>query len=198
MVYTGETENRVPNQPEDVYSVAQLEVAEISKLLPPKGLSAEQRRGINSVVRDRLGKASDIALVWLARGHDLSFRELRSRLKDGRVVQPQALFEIMMPVPDQRIDYFNDKMFTLAYKLALTQAPDMEGKDLVQACARFITSGNLRDSDWFEDILARRADVNSILDQALTEEGVRPSENFQWVRERIEGKRKLQEVRDNL
>lgn len=71
-----------------------LEIREMLALIPKKGTAAEERKQINTAVRERLPKLSNDAVAYLAIQHHLFFLELVRRLEKGQLLLPE-LFRLV-------------------------------------------------------------------------------------------------------
>lgn len=90
-----ETKRNLP-QPLDAYASAEAEVQGIRQFIPNKGVPVGERAKLNSVVRNRIASASDLAISILAPGHDLSRREFLRRMRDQSVQQMEAPLEYLL------------------------------------------------------------------------------------------------------
>ena len=153
----------------DPYQRAEMEVAEISILIPPRGIRRSERTLLNALIRAKLPKISDLAVVGLMNhGHDLSRREFLKRLNGQRIQQIEAPFELM-----ERMSYeyiHRPLLFVQAHQEAIRLASTTSPQRMVKVVTKYENSPMGRDDRRvFADILSVHPQMDEIV-QLLSRE----------------------------
>jgi len=176
----------------DPYQRAEMEVAEISVLIPPQGIRREERILRNALVRKKLPETSDLGVIRLMNnGHDLSRREFLKRLKDQRIQQIEALFRLMKRMSYEH--FFRPPLFVQAHQEAVRLAPTTSIQRIVEVVTRYEYSPMGRDDmGVFADILSVHPQMDEIV-LLLSKERHRDARWLEDISIDAEGKRAARE-----
>ncbi|GEM_PF-4658989 len=147
----------------DVYQIAQQQVQEIAALVPARGIPTEERARLNSEVRRLLPQASDLAVAQLMlRGHDLSRREFLRRLREQRITQLEAAFEVMESIAHTTLA--RSPLFMQAHAAAVRCAPTTSSERMVEIIDKAAGTAMERDDrEVFADVLSVHPEMDEIL-----------------------------------
>lgn len=153
---------------------AQIEIGQIRSVFPTKGSPVEERARLNSVVREKLAEASDLAISQLTGlSHPLSRVEMIKRFRRG--VPPVALLPTISLINDlcsPGLYGGNRILLDLAVDNIERYAPSAPTEEVVDVLEEFTSRIVGRDTDLLALALSLRPDAEDIsqriIEQAFT------------------------------
>jgi hypothetical protein len=145
----------------------EIEIKTILGLIPQKNARVEERAKVNADIRQRLSKASNDVVAYLAIGyrHQLSIKELKSRFKKDEFKNLSELFRLAnwtLEAPDAR--FVRD-----AREWAAKQVCQMAGgapqSEIVEIMRDFISTQVVDRTQFPDYMICGREDMEEILEQ---------------------------------
>jgi hypothetical protein len=153
-----------------------IECEEIKKLIPPKGVSIEERSCLNKTIREKLPLADIVTLGYLyaCHNHDLSAGEIERRLNSGVESDLEGLLALQLQMSDIPAEHWVAKRLTrLREKIhenIVKHAKNYAQQEIIY-CAETYRSTILERTRVFEHIIGYREDQDEIV-KTLRSHGV--------------------------
>ena len=140
------------------------EVDKVCGLIPEKGISSEERKRQNKIVRGELSILSNYAICYLAIivKHQLSLKELKERLERRLFNDLRELFWLIELV------YFiyntkNNKLYDLAMKEVERITPSVNSREIVEIVKYYMDTGIANRTIFLERMILYSPCANEII-----------------------------------
>ncbi len=148
----------------------QLEYEEIKGLIPPKGISVEERAKLNSIIREKLPNLNirTLGLLFHHCNHDLSAREIEKRLdakKDDSLGDLLFLYRNMAEIPGMTFPKRAGKLMEKIFKNLTEQVESFDQKNIVSCVEEHGSSSMPTRNDILAEMVGRRSDHDEIIEK---------------------------------